>query len=334
MGSRCIIKALLGIGLLTGTLAPPATAALPVITSRGKNYVPLSSMAPYYTMQVSEPARNRVRLQNRWYTLDFETNSRRCRVNGTLMWLNRPTRRISGKWAVEKVDFYQVIDPALRPYAFLAKAGSKMVVLDPGHGGRDNGAVSPRRVFEKLLTLDIAKRVRNRLQTRGITVKLTRESDRALSLSGRCKKAAGWNADVFVSLHADSAGKAKSAKGAGTFVLSLPGCYSTGSYGRGKPPSTAYEGNRFNAANTALGYRIQQNLVKNTGQTDRGVKRARFQVLREAPCPAALVEVAFLSNPKEEAMLIDPAKREQIAHGIADGIAAYLYDVERGREMK
>jgi len=334
MGSRCIIKALLGIGLLTGTLASPASAALPVITSRGKNYVPLSSIASYYSMQLSEPARNRVHLQNRWYTLDFETDSRRCWISGTLMWLNRPIRRINGQWAVEKVDFDKVIDPSIRPYSFLAKAGSKIIVLDPGHGGRDNGAVSPRRVFEKLLALDLSKRVRSRLQARGITVRLTRESDRTLSLAGRCKKAADWNADVFVSLHADSAGKAKSAKGAGTFVLSLPGCYSTGSYGKGKPPATAYEGNRFNAANTALGYRIQQNLIKNTGQTDRGVKRARFQVLREAPCPAALVEVAFLSNPKEEAMLIDPAKREQIAHGIADGIAAYLYDVERGREMK
>jgi N-acetylmuramoyl-L-alanine amidase len=335
MGSKGLIKALLGIGLLTGTLAPTATAAaLPAVSSRGKNYVPLSSMAPYYSMQLSEPAKNRVRLQNRWYTLDFETDSRRCWINGTLVWLNSPNRRISGRWAVEKIDFDKVIDPALRPYSFLTKAGSRIIVLDPGHGGRDNGAVSPRRVVEKLLTLDLAKRVRSRLQARGLTVKLTRESDSALSLTDRCEKAADWNADVFVSFHADSAGKDKSANGAGTFVLSLPGCYSTGSYGQGNPPATVHEANRFDAANTALGYRIQQNLVKNTGQTDRGVKRARFQVLRDAPCPSALVEVAFLSNPKEEAMLIDAAKREQIARGIADGIAAYLYDVERGRKMK
>lgn len=335
MGSRCIIKALLGIGLLTGTLVPPATAAaFPVITSRGKNYVLLSGMASYYNMQLSEPAKNRIRLQNRWYTLDVETDSRRCWVNGTLIWLNAPNRRISGRWAIEKIDFDKVIEPAVRPYAFLAKADGRVVVLDPGHGGGDTGAMSPRRVVEKLLTLDLAKRVRSRLQARGITVKLTRESDRTLSLEGRCEKAADWGADVFVSLHADSAGKDKSARGAGTFVLSLPGCYSTSSYGQGNPPDAAEKGNRYDTANTALGFRIQQNLVKNTGQTDRGVKRARFQVLREAPCPAALVEVAFLSNPKEEAMLIDAAKREQIARGIADGIAAYLYDVERGRKIK
>ena len=330
MGSNRLIRALLAIGLLAGLLTPAAAGSVPHITSRGDRYVSLPGIASYYSMSTA-PSGDRIRMQNRWHTLEFEINSRRVWINSTLIWLNHPLRRIKNQWAVQQIDFNKVIEPALRPYAFLDKAGDGVVVLDPGHGGRDQGAVSPRRVYEKLLTLDLAKRVRSRLQARGIRVRLTRESDSTLSLSGRCLKAADWNADVFVSIHADSAGSQTSARGAGTFVLSLPGCYSTGSYGQGSPPGTVYDGNRFDAANTALGFRIQQHLVKNTGQVDRGVKRARFQVLREAPCPAVLVEAAFLSNPQEEAMVIDPAKREQIAHGIADGIAAYLADVRRAK---
>ncbi len=81
----------------------------------------------------------------------------------------------------------------------------------------------------------------------------------------------------------------------------------------------------------ALSYRIQQNLIRATGQEDRGVKRARFEVLRDAPCPATLVEIAFMSNPKDEAIVMDPAGRDRIARGIADGIVAYLTDARRSK---
>lgn len=331
MGSNVVVRALLLTGLLCCAL-PAARASSAVISHRGKEHVTLPGLASHYAFQLSEPASDRVRLQNRWNRLEFETDSRRCWVNGTMLWLNHPVRKISGRWALVRSDFDKIVDPAMRPSAFLSKAGNRIVVLDPGHGGADPGAVSPRRVVEKRVTLDLAKRIRNRLQSRGITVILTREGDQTLSLEARCERAASWDADVFVSLHADSAGKDRSPRGAGTFVLSNPGCYSTGSYGQGSPPSTVYKANRFDTANTVLGLRIQQHLVKNSGQSDRGVKRARFQVLRDAPCPAALVEVAFLSNPSDEAMLIDPARREQIARGIADGIAAYLDDVARAKK--
>ncbi|MBL7017055.1 MAG: N-acetylmuramoyl-L-alanine amidase, partial [Kiritimatiellales bacterium] len=65
---------------------------------------------------------------------------------------------------------------------------------------------------------------------------------------------------------------------------------------------------------------------------DRGVKRARFQVLREAPCPAALVEMAFITNPKEERFVLSKNGQNKLAHGIADGIAAYLNDIKRAKK--
>jgi len=330
MGSKKTILSRLALCLFLGSLSVPAQAGIRTINSRGSVYAPLKNIADYYGMKLSTPAKKRVRLRSQWNTLEFETNSRRCRVNDTLLWLNHPARKIGWQWAIEDDDFDKLIDPAVRPYAFLKNAGSRVVVLDPGHGGSDTGAVSPRKVYEKLLVMDVAKRVRNLLQARGLTVHLTRDGDQSLSLSERTKKAKGWNADVFVSLHADSAGK--DAKGAGTFILSLPKCYSTLSYGRGTPSGKTNPGNRFDLANAVLGYRIQQNLITATRQDDRGVKRARFQVLKEAPCPAALVEMAFITNPQEEALVIRASHRAKIAEGIANGIAAYLNDIKRAKK--
>ena len=329
MGSKKIILPGLGIILFLVSLASPLHAGIRTITSRGEIYVPLNNIAPYYNMELSQAGSKRMRLKNSWHNLEFETDSRRCWINNTLLWLNHPARKIGWQWAIQDDDFENLIDPAVRPYAFLRNTGSQIVVLDPGHGGKDFGAKSPRKVYEKLLVMDVAKRARNLLQARGLTVHLTRESDRYLTLSERTKKAKKWNADLFVSLHADSA--TRSAEGAGTFILSLPNCYSRHSYGKGAPPKRAYPGNEFNLANAVLGHRIQQHLTKATRQKDRGVKRARFQVLREAPCPAVLVEMAFITNPKEEALVIQASHRAKMARGIADGIAAYINDVKRSK---
>lgn len=311
-------------------LSAPAWSAVRTLTYKGSTWVPLSNIAAYYGMEVSQPSKDRIRLRNRWHTLEFETDDRRCEVNGTLLWLNNPVRRTGWQWSLKEPDFSKTVEPAIRPYAFLKNAGCRVIVLDPGHGGRDRGAVSPRRIYEKLLTKNIANRVRKRLESRGFTVYLTREDDVFLSLSERCEIAARRNADIFVSLHADSA--SASADGAGTFVLSLPGQYSTHGYGQGTPSTTKHPGNRHDLANQALGTRIQQHLIQATGQTDRGVKRARFQVLREAPCPAALVEMAFITNPKEERFVLSESGQDKLARGIADGIAAYCSDVKRAQK--
>lgn len=319
---------LLALSLLWA--APTAQSAVRTVSVHGKTCVQLNHLAPYYGMKTTRPANNRIRLQNKWHTLEFETDSRRCWVNGTLLWMNTPLRKNQSQWTLLGTDFFKTVEPAIRPYVYLKNAGHRIVVLDPGHGGKDTGAVSPRKVYEKLLTKNIANRVRKLLQRRGVTVYLTRESDTYITLSQRCQIAARRGADVFVSLHADSA--SSKAEGAGTFILSLPGHYSTHSYGQDTPPSTSYPGNRYNLANQALGASIQQHLIHSTRQTDRGVKRARFQVLREAPCPAALVEMAFITNPKEEKFVLSTRGQEQLARGISDGIADYLNQVKRAKK--
>lgn len=308
----------------------PTLAGIRTVTSQGKVYTPFTHIAPYYNMQPSTSGKT-IRLKSKWHTLEFETDSRRCWINGTLVWLCHPVRKAGSQWAIENPEFAKTVDPMVRPYAYLSKVGSKTVVIDPGHGGKDKGATSPRNVYEKLAVFDISKRIRTHLQKKGVRVHFTRNGDTAISLSDRCKKAKKLKADLFVSIHADIAAN-RSVKGTSAFILAPAGTYSTHSYGSGTPSKTPNPGNKFDLANAALGLRIQQHLLKSTGQTDRGVKRARFSVLRDAPCPATLVEVAFLSNAQEEAMIIDKNGREKIARGISNGILAYLNDVKRSKK--
>jgi len=270
----------------------------------------------------SSYANKRAKLANKWNVLEFETNSRRAWINGTMVWLQRPSRYERGKgWTIPAVDYETLIDPILRSHAYVPKL-PKLVVLDPGHGGKDTGAIGKRKVYEKLAVLSIAKRVKARLEARKIRVKMTRTTDVFIPLETRSLIARKAKADLFVSIHADSSGSA-SAAGIETFVLTAPGCESSNQYGKGGNLS-ARPGNAYDAANAILGFSVQSNLIKQSGHNDRGLRRARFCVLKNAPCPATLVECGFLSNPTEEALMIRADYREKLAHGIANGVLGYL----------
>jgi N-acetylmuramoyl-L-alanine amidase len=116
-----------------------------------------------------------------------------------------------------------------------------------------------------------------------------------------------------------------------TFVMTAAGGDSSNYFGQ-PGDKTPGKGNYHDPANAILGFALQSNLVKTTHRSDRGLRRARYAVLKNAPCPAALVECGFLSNPEEEALMIDPKYRETIAHGISNGLFAYLTLARRVRK--
>ena len=177
------------------------------------------------------------------------------------------------------------------------------IMIDPGHGGQDPGAVGPTGVQEKMITLAVAKKVADILRSVA-EVRLTREDDRALGdtkstdLTTRANMANAWGADCFVSIHCNSAGNS-TAVGTETY------CYALGGQGE------------------KLARAIHTRLIAK-GLPDRGIKTADFAVLRQTKMPAALVELAFISNPTEEAMLESPAYQDRAAQAIAEGIADYM----------
>jgi len=250
----------------------------------------------------------------------FHPNSRRLLVGQVLVMLNDALSKHGDRWTLAATDAATVVGPILKPPASGAGNSVVTVVLDPGHGGKDCGAIGHRRIAEKKVTLDVAKRVRKSMKDSGLRVKLTRSRDSSLPLGARVARAKSWNADVFVSIHANSAAN-KNAAGLETYVMTAVGFASTSG---GRIENKPQPGNSHDVYNMALAYSIHRQVLAQAGCADRGIRHARFDVLRDASCPAVLVECAFLSNPAEAARVLKRSYRNTLAKGIAQGILEYV----------
>ncbi len=176
-----------------------------------------------------------------------------------------------------------------------AKAGT-VVVLDPGHGGRDAGA-RWAGVSEKTLTLSIARKVEAILKARGVTTAMTRRSDIYRSLESRAAVANGFRKSIFVSIHCNADSERE-----------------------GRGIETYYCG----ARGATLASSIHRTLDSRTTTPNRGLKCSGFSVLRRTVCPAALVECGFLSSKTERNLLTTAAYQDRVARAIADGITRSL----------
>ena len=187
----------------------------------------------------------------------------------------------------------------------------KRIVLDPGHGGSDTGAIGPTGVTEKSIALRIAKRLKTLLEAEGAEVILTRTEDTEVSpkkakatdveeLQARCDIANQNSADIFLSIHLDA--------------FSGPEAHGT----------TGYYYEMGSADSTRLADCVKRGVLRRLGTLDRGTKPCAFYVCRHTDMPAMLLETAFVSNPREEQMMNSEEGVENAAQGIAAGIAEYF----------
>lgn len=188
------------------------------------------------------------------------------------------------------------------------KPKSGIVVLDPGHGGKDNGASGPGGLHEKDVNLDVALQAGELLQAKGIQVVYSRSDDSFVNLEDISAIANRANADVFVSIHCNSA------------LTSTPGGTESYTFTSINYPELFLQQDERKRLATLL----QENLIAKLQRTNRGVKEENFSVLRNTQMPAALVELSFISNPTEEQLLASPDYRARAAQAIADAISQYL----------
>lgn len=309
--------------------AEGAPARLRAPTTGAERQVRLRDFAAAHGLRVVGPTGKHLELVSPWTRLRFEAESRQVYYNGILLWLHAPVRAGS-HWIVSETDVRKVLTPLLRRQEALRNVRAKVIVLDPGHGGIDRGATSRRGVEEKALVLDIARRARVHLANAGFKVYLTRDNDRFLDLEQRTEAARAWNADVLVSIHLN-AGLSATARGVETYVMAVPGQPPTSATPGARIEAPAFPGNRFDAANTVLGYFLHRALIERLKAPDRGLRRARFVVLKTAPCPAVLLECGFLSHPTDANLLITATHREAIALAIAKGIMDYAAAVREAQ---
>ena len=172
------------------------------------------------------------------------------------------------------------------------------VFIDPGHGGYDNGAVQ-NGVLEDEINLQISQKIEAKLKAKGVQVKMSRYDDTYLSLTDRTKMSNNWGSDVFVSIHQNSAASS-SAKGIETYY------YST------------------RQDSKELASEIQDDLIKSTNATNRGIKTANYAVIRTSSMSSSLVECGFISNSTEAINLSSSSYQDKVADGIVNGIMEYL----------
>jgi N-acetylmuramoyl-L-alanine amidase len=202
------------------------------------------------------------------------------------------------------------VEPRILPGIF------DTVIVDPGHGGSDEGA-SGHGLKEKLVTLDLARRMVPKLNALGFTAVLTREADESVSLPERVAIANAVPGAIFVSLHCNFSGNA-SAHG-----IEIYRCDAKSDGANVRLTMSAGKVEAISEVESQLGQALADSVMERLHGEDRGLKTANFYVVRNIGFPAVLVECGFLTNADDARQLADEGYREKLAGALASGIAAY-----------
>ena len=304
--------------------------AAPAIHLGGTTYLDVRDVGQRFGLDAVAVGKAAFRLQSRWTRIDLQGDSQQAEINGLSVYLSEPVAVDRGRFFVSRPDVERLLRPILAPRLSPQPRLVRTVVVDAGHGGNDHGNENSRlRLQEKVFTLDVARRLEALLTRDGFKVVMTRRTDRRVELEDRVALAERAHADLFVSVHFNSFVQ-PSVAGAETFVLTPRHDESTpaAEHNRGMR-NDRFPGNAFDDWNALLGYKVHRAVIAGLDASDRGLKRYRYYVLRMAPCPAVLVEAAFLSNDAEGRRVSSPAYRQRIASSIAAGVRSYADAVER-----
>ena len=265
---------------------------------------------------------------------DLEKDSREVTANGLRVFLGEPVLEFGGQLYVSRIDFERALAPLLKPgFGVPALAAPKIVVLDPGHGGKDNGTSANEKTF----ALDVARRVKRILETAGHQVVLTRDADVFLDLPQRSAVAVTHGAQLFASIHFNALPNDAKTSGVEIFTFAPQNQRSTNSWGPregGDAEREAAPVNRFDHWSSLLAHSLQRRFVDDLKTFDRGKKIAHWGVLRGLTCPGVLVECGFLTSREEARKIATGAYRQKIAEAIAAGIREYAAAVERARAAR
>jgi N-acetylmuramoyl-L-alanine amidase len=267
-------------------------------------------------------------LNNGRNQLQVTLDSREAIVNGVRNWLSFPVIARDGKFLVSRIDLAKTIEPQLRPQMLQHQGRVQTVVLDPGHGGFDKGAMSAFG-SEKDYALDVARKLRPLLQARGFKVVLTRENDVFIPLEMRARIANATRDSIFVSLHFNATDTNREATGFEIFSLTPRGAPSTADDALALHFLNMQAGSPVDAQSFELSTAVYHSMLGHLTEFDRGIKRARFAVLRLTKIPAILAEGGFLSETGDSKRVADPAWRAKFAEALSVGIENYRNVVEK-----
>jgi len=320
-----MVRFCLALVLLCLVAAPPLRAfEWETATARGREYVTLRSFCTFYGFGYAVPSGNSPFVsRNDAHSIRFKSGSSDIYIDGVHYVASFPIEEGDHDWLVSRMDVIKLFEPVFRPTEVSGRHTIRGVVIDAGHGGSDNGATS-RLGSEKNYTLDTAFRLAAILNSAGLKTVFTRRSDVFVDLYERAHIASLYSDYAFVSIHFNSA--AEEARGLETYCLSPRGAASTSSSYLTRGDIQKLPGNDYDTQNVLLASMVHSEIIKlNPGDAtaDRGVKRARFVVIKQNVLPAILVEGGFVSNHMEAARVNRPDYRQSLAQAIARGVVKF-----------
>jgi N-acetylmuramoyl-L-alanine amidase len=294
-------------------------------TSKGREYVSLRSFCQFYGFTYAAPSGNDrfVSRNTAGHMMSLKIGSPDLYLDGVHYVMSFPIEGGDHDWLVSRMDVIKLFEPVLRPTEISGRHTIRGVVIDAGHGGSDNGATS-RLGNEKTYTLDTAYRLDAILRSAGLKTVFTRRTDVFVDLYERAHIASLYPDYAFVSIHFNSA--MEEARGLETYCLSPRGAASTSSAYLTRGDIQKLPGNDYDTQNILLASMVHSEIIKlNPGDAtaDRGVKRARFVVIKQNVLPAILVEGGFVSNHMEAARVNRSDYRQNLAEAIARGVIRF-----------
>src|SRR5205809_2880303 len=321
-----MVKRLLALALFSSfTISSLVFAAedWQIIKVNGHDYLTVENIGKFYGLPADVvPSGEKTQLEPVKNPLEFVRGSREAIINGARSWLCFPLVEQDGKILVSRTDVAKTIEPLVRPHRVLNVGKVQTVVLDPGHGGYDKGQVS-RYGAEKDFALDVARKLRPILQAKGLRVIMTREGDYFVPLEVRAKIANSARNSIFVSIHFNATNDDPNATGFEIFSFTPRGAPSTSDSAVRSSSFNMQPGSEVDAQSMALSACIYHSLLGHITEYDRGIKRARFAVLRLTKVPAVLIEGGFLTERGESKLISNKDWRAKLAGAIGIGIESY-----------
>ena len=316
------------LAFVSASFALPSSIAIAavewqVIKVNGRDYLSVDNISKFYGLPAEVvPSGAKIQTDTANHPLEFVSGSREAIINGARSWLCFPVIEQDGKSLVSRTDLAKTIEPLVRPHRVPDVGTVQTVVLDPGHGGHDKGQVS-RYGAEKDFALDVARKLRPILQAKGLRVIMTREGDYFVPLEVRAKIANSARNSIFVSIHFNATNDDPNATGFEIFSFTPRGAPSTSDGPVTTNSANMQPGSSADAQSMALSACIYHSLLGHLPEYDRGIKRARFAVLRLTKVPAVLIEGGFLTERGESKLISNKDWRAKLAGAIGIGIENY-----------
>ena len=290
-----------------------------VYSVNGRDYLSMDNIAEFYGLSKVQRTEREIFATSGVRSLRASSGSAEFYINNLKFILSYPTVTHDGKICISRMDLVKLVEPVMRPNAIKNAPIIDTIVLDAGHGGHDAGALSlwgPEKAF----ALDTVRRAKALLQAAGYKVVLTRDGDYFVPLDDRVRIANQYPHAIFIAVHFNSGGWGT---GVETYSLAPRGVPSMMADGPSVSDLVQCTGNARDAENIALATASHAALVVKTRMYDRGLKRARFVVIRDIAIPGVLLECGFQSNPYDGKMIATPLYRQTLAQAILAAVTNY-----------